>query len=464
MSRTALTIAVVVALAAPSRARGQAPVLPTDPVLAKLLEEARASRPELQAAEASVRAARQRAPQARALPDPVLTLGIQNDGFTGIEIGHMETSYLSVMASQTLPWPGKRALRGAAAELGVDAAVQTAARLGLDVEAEVRSAYLDLLLARGRLALLDRLGVLWQQAQQTAQARYESGQGAQSDILRAQLEQVRIDQRRQALWAQEQVAREELNRLRGAASDAPLETSTVLTELPDPALRPAQAVGDDAVARSPELAAARVEVSRGERELDLARKEQLPDFTVGAGVMPRGGDFPPMWQATLAFNLPVTGRQQRAVQERASRAESSRSSVAALEQLVRVRAEQRRAALEAQLKTLSLYRKGLLVQSRATAESTLAQYTVGRVTFASVLEATAGYIADEGAFLQAAADVQRLLIADADVSLQAPQSGAGGGMSRSVPGAAAVGGGGSAPSGNGSSSAGEQAAPSGMGM
>ena len=82
-----------------------------DPVLASLIEEAMQKRPEVLQAGALTRAERERVSQARALPDPVLSLGIQNDGFKSIEIGKMETSYYSIGASQTLPWFGKRGLR-----------------------------------------------------------------------------------------------------------------------------------------------------------------------------------------------------------------------------------------------------------------------------------------------------------------------------------------------------------------
>jgi hypothetical protein len=60
------------------------------------------------------------------------------------------------------------------------------------------------------------------------------------------------------------------------------------------------------------------------------------------------------------------------------------------------------------------------VQSQATTESTLAQYEVGKVSFASVLEATAGLIADQEGFLESVASAHRVLIAQAERSLDAP--------------------------------------------
>ena len=187
------------------------PVLPTDPVLARLVEESLAARPELRQAEATVRAERERVPQAGALPDPVLSLGIQNDGFQEIQVGKMETSFYLVGLSQGIPWPGKRGLRSDVARLAADEAGAGLGRARLTTEADVRRTYTDLLSARDRLALLRELEALWQTSAGTARARYESGEGAQSDVLRAQLELNRLKQRRWALGAQEAAAVQTLN-------------------------------------------------------------------------------------------------------------------------------------------------------------------------------------------------------------------------------------------------------------
>jgi cobalt-zinc-cadmium efflux system outer membrane protein len=176
------SVAGMAADATPARA------IPTDATLARLIADSLAARPELRRARASVEAEVERVPQAGALPDPMLQLGVQNDGFTSIGIGEMENSYVSIMISQTFPWPGKRGLREDVVRLGVDQATLEVARVQLGTEAEVRRTYLDLLLVRDRLELLERLRGIWEQSLATARARYEAGAGAQSDVLRAQLE------------------------------------------------------------------------------------------------------------------------------------------------------------------------------------------------------------------------------------------------------------------------------------
>jgi outer membrane protein TolC len=152
----------LLAIALPLRAESPVLPLPTDPTLSRLIEESLSARPELLQSLAVVHAEGERAAQADALPDPMLQIGIQNDGFTSIEVGRMETSFVSFMASQTLPWPGKRGLRKQIAELGTTQARHAVSRVRLSTEAEVRRSYWDLMLVRDRLALLDQLAALWQ--------------------------------------------------------------------------------------------------------------------------------------------------------------------------------------------------------------------------------------------------------------------------------------------------------------
>jgi outer membrane protein TolC len=398
-------------------------------------------------------------PQAGRLPDPTLTLGIQNDGFQAIQIGKMETSYWQVMVTQPLPWPGKQGLRADAAGLEARGAGAALERVRLTVEADVRRAFLDLLLSRDRLKLLAKLEALWQQSEGLARIRYEAGEGPQSDLLRAQLARTRLRQRRSALEAEDLTRVQALNRLRGHRLDEPIATSLGLLDLADPPLPVLEEARADAEARSPELAAARFGRQASERKLDLARRDRYPDFALTAGVMPRGS-FEPMWLLSVGITLPVYGRQSHAVEEGLARERAGAEGEEAVLQLLRLRVEERRTLLASLLSVNQLYRGGLLVQSEATVASTTAQYRVGRVTFASVLEALAGYLADVDGFLQSIADAQRVAIAQREISLETA-GGAGGAIrGGGFPGAGAT----AAPAGGGAAAAGQAAEQGGASM
>ena len=67
------------------------------------------------------------------------------------------------------------------------------------------------------------------------------------------------------------------------------------------------------------------------------------------------------------------------------------------------------------------------------------QYEVGRLPFASVLEALGSYVADRGSYLESVAEAQRVAIAQREVSLEPIAAAAGGMASAAVPGAGAQG-------------------------
>jgi len=412
------------------------PALPSDATLTQLIEQSLAARPELARARAIQRANQERVPQARAMPNPMLEIGMQNDGFKSIEIGTMDTSYVSFMVKQTLPWFGKRQLQEEIAETGVSQSKAAIARAELSLEAEVRKTYLDLLLARDRLQLLARLEVLWQNAQAQTRTLYQTGGGSQSDIMRANLELLRLRRRRLSLETEDRTRVQALNRLRNHPLDEPIPTTSHLQDLASPEKLRSTFQVDQAVARSPELAAARLDVTRYTRASELAQRDFYPDFTVGAALMYRGS-LPPMWQLTLGGPVPIFGgsKQSRAKAESLELASAAQSETQALTQMIRFRSKERQTLFAAALENLGIYEQGLLLQSQATAESTLVQYRAGKVTFASVLEANAGYLADQEGYLESIAEAHRILIAEAEISLEPTPFGSAGGTGSSMPGA-----------------------------
>ena len=405
------------------------PPLTDDPVLGSLVAQALQQRPEIARAHALLDAEKQRIPQAGAFPDPSLTVGIQNDSFTKIQIGQMETSWVTIMATQTLPWYGKRGLRSELAGLAAQVVQADLDRAELTVRAEVEWAYVDLLLARSQLALLSNLEALWLQSEGLARTRYEVGEGSQSDLLRAQLERTRQRQRRAALESEERRRVVVLNRLRGRALDEAISTPRSLADIPDPlAIDVGEAVRQSE-AQSPELKRASLSIEEADKRTGLARKDFFPDPALTAGVMPRG-KLEPMWQVGVTVSLPVWAafKQSPALGESELRKRAASEAAEALRRLLRQRIEERSLVLASLLQTNRLYRDGLLVQSEATVTSTLAQYQVGRVTFAAVLEALVGYLGDVNASLESAAAVQRIATAQRDFSLEPPGVAAASGM------------------------------------
>ncbi len=429
---------------------GSAHAAEGDGLLSVLVDDALEARPELAQARADVRAAQERVPQAESWPDPMLQVGVQNDSFNKWQVGTMETSWVLFMASQTIPFPGKPGLRGEVANVEVTTRRLAVERARLTTVADVRRAYVSLQLARARLELLSRLSGLLTQAVEVAQARYEAGEGPQSDILRARLEIARLEQQRVVLQADETLQLAALNRLRGRPLDEKVATRQ-LEQLSFPQLLDEDAAVRRSLETSPEYLAARAGVSGAQRVRELNQRLSLPDLSVGAGVMLRGA-LEPMWTVTLGVPLPVFAgtKQSRGVAEADAIIESTSRGTETVEQLLRLRTAQRLAYWRALSGVWRSYQERVLADAEATATATLTQYRIGKVPFAAVLEATSVTVSLVDASYGVLVDGWRLAIAQDELSL-AEVSVSGSAMGGAVPGA-----------GSGMSPAGQSTSPSRM--
>ncbi len=287
----------------------------TDAALAALVAEALANNPALRVAQETVAVARTRPEQARSLPDPMLSVQYTNDGWSPT-LGEREMSTLAFMGSQTLPWPGKRSLREGIAARDLVEQNERLARVRLSVVAGVERAFWALALARATLDLLAEQAQIWKEAEGVARGRYAVGEGAQQDVLRAQVELTRFGQLRAEQEAEAESRRAELNLLLGRPADAapPPTPSLVLR----PLTAGFTALAAEAEARSPELRAWAAAGDRARLSAELAQREFRPDLTLQAGYMNRGG-LDPMWQAGVGINLPVYRGRRRAAASRHAR-------------------------------------------------------------------------------------------------------------------------------------------------
>src|SRR5262245_49383781 len=362
-----------------------------DSPLVLLIAGALARNPGLRAARESVEEARSRPPQARALPDPVLSTTYVNDGW-GLSLGQSEFTTLGFLWSQDLPYPGKRRLRGDMREREAGEMEQRAERARLDLVAAVRRAYHDLIHARELLELQREQEGLAVQVASVARERYAVGQGGQQDVLRAQAEVTR-SRRLRAEQAADEVGRlAELNRLRGVAPDTPFPTPG------HPEVRPRE-VDEEALRewvmwRSPELAAARLVLERDRLGVDLARKEGRPDFTVHGGYMNRGG-LDGMWQVGVGLRLPLwRSKVESGVAEAEARVRASEQRVESVRLALWARTRERLARARPTEEAAILVSRGLVPQDRQAYEAALAGYQSGRAPFTSVLDALATLFRD----------------------------------------------------------------------
>ncbi len=434
--------AAVLAVAMSVHADGQTPTqaaggpratLP-DPVLEELVSEAMAKNPDVAASTATAEAAGFRIAPARALPDPFLSFNYQNDGWAP-SLGVQEMTFLGAMFAQPLPWPGKLRLAGEEAALRAEEVrAGTVERTRLSVEARVRRAYYEYLLARALLDLIEDRSRSWREISAIARDRYAVGLGIQQDVLRAQVEVLRLDEARADQTAEVANRRAEVNRMVGRPQDAALETDQRLEYRAGvPALETLLAAARQ---KSPELAALARGIEADRSRVSLAKKDFLPDFVASGGPMYRGA-LDPMWQVGLGITLPIYAGSRQKPRLAAANADlrSDQSHLASAAQELEFRTRERFQNLDAALRVARLYREGVLPTDELSLESAIASYRTGKVPFVTVLEALSTLYADRALYVGRVADAEKWRVAIDEADLRAT-----GGMAAASSGGPAAGG------------------------
>ena len=365
---------------------------------------------------------------ARTLPDPFLSTTYQNDG-RSLSLGSAEGSFAGLMLSQPLPWPGKLSLSGKAAESEArEIESGTLGRAALTIEARVRNAWYDLVLARALDRLIEERRATATQIEQTTRDRYAAGLAVQQDVLRAQVELARIAELKASQRAVIASRLAELNRLLGRSQDAEIDTAA---ELPGVApIAQTRELIASALQRSPEAAAAKQSIETGRLRIDIAKKNFLPDFVVSGGSMYRGNfDMGPMWQVGVGVSLPlwINKRQQNELAEAEARVTGETAEAVVVAQELELRTRERIAQLAAANDVATLYGDKIIALDELSLESALASYRAGKVPFVTVFDAVNTLYADRANLLGRLAEAAKWRVAIDEASLQ--PSAIGGGMS-----------------------------------
>jgi outer membrane protein TolC len=351
----------------------------------ELIEQVLARNPSVAQMAAAVQAAAARFPQVTSLEDPRA-----GGFFAPASIGSRDVDFgYRVEVSQAFPFPGKRAVRGEAAQQEAVAAAADLDDTRLALAESARSAFADYFLAV-RSAEVNAEGLkLLGEFRENASSRYRAGQGEQQDILQADVAIARQKERALTLERMQRVARARLNTLLHLPADAPLP-SPPKTLLKGEPLPPAAELRDRAARERPDVAAIRSRAAAEEAAVALALKEYYPDFEVMAA-------YDAWWQRPerdlrpmvgLRFNLPVRhDRREAAVAEARARLAQRQAEVARAVDQAGFQVQEAYEQLREAEQSLKLYEESALPAARESVRLAQSSYTTGKVPFVTLIEA-----------------------------------------------------------------------------
>ena len=331
--------------------------------------------PLLEARRAGVTAAQEDAARAGALPDPMLTVGIDNLPVTGADAFDSQADFMTMRKlglRQEIPSRAKRTARRALATREVEAAQAQTLATRLDVQRAAAEAWIDLWTAQRELDALQALQTQAALAATMAKARV-SGGGSVGDALATQAATLELDNRIEAARATQFEAQAGLARWVG-------EGDVQASGAPDfDALPASEAQLLAALDRLAPLLPVDAQVETAASAVDVARAEKRPDWSVGAAYGQRAGDRSVMLMLEVGIGLPLftRNRQDRGV---AAREADYQAALATREDLRRQQAAEIRAGIarwESLQRQIALHVEALLPLARDRSATALAAYRAG---------------------------------------------------------------------------------------
>jgi outer membrane protein TolC len=360
--------------------------------LAEAEDRALAAEPGQLALQAQATALGERAVVAAQLPDPQFRVGLNNFPVDGGGFRQEGMTHALVGIQQRFPPGETRALSARQFEALASKTQSQGEAHGRDVLAAVRQVWLDLYYQQRAYELVNESRPFFEDLASVTRSLYSVGRKSQQDVLRAELELSRLDDRLIDIERRQSLARAALGEWLGRDASRP-----IAGRLPSwdqvPTLESMQAALDG----HPTLQAAAADTAARSAGVALADERSKPGWALSLGYSYREGTLPigeprsDFISVGVTVDLPffrsksVDSTLSAALSEQSA----ARSSEVALQRKMRSRLAAEYAHWRDLTRRLSVYEQRILPQARDSAEAALLAYQSDRADFADVMR---GYI------------------------------------------------------------------------
>jgi len=354
--------------------------------LSALLDEATRNNPDILAARRGWQAATQVPSQVSTPPDPQVTIQHVSVGsprpFAGFS--NSDFSYIGFGISQDLPYPGKLKLKGEAAQQDAAVGREKLEAVRRSVLQQVKDAYFQIAYVQQTLEVLDRNGKLLEQIEKIADARYRVGEGSQQDVLKAQLERTKLLREVAHHHELMDTQQAQLIKLLNRPPGSPEISTGPLVETP---LRyTSNELLEKVRTENPEVATQQEMVKKQSLQVEIARKDRYPDFSVQYMWQHTAEQFRDYYMLSFSARIPIYRRRKlnpemnQAVEE----LNRSRREYESQVQTSYFDVRNQYIAADTASQMLKIYREGLIPQALATYQAGLASYQTGTLDFESL--------------------------------------------------------------------------------
>ncbi len=369
----------------------QLPELSKESGLSDYLAYAALNNPGLEAAFNQWKAALERVPQVKALPDPRFTYRYFIEEVE-TRVGAQRQAF---ELAQTFPWFGKLKLRGYAAFEASEVERQRYKAKELKLFREVKDAYYEYYYLWRAVNIVQENVRLVQNMERVLRTRYKAAAATHPEVIRAQVELGKLDDHFRTLKDLREPIVARLNAALNRNPDAPLPWPKAIEDID-------VSVTDEELLvwlrhANPEIRALDSEAARWKQQVKLAKKEYFPDVTLGVGYIDTasstGGRHPsddgedPII-AMVSVNVPIwwdklSAGVREARHRRLAAVHRKLDTTNTLSAMLKLAAYRFRDAN----RKIDLYRDALLVKGRESLKATDASFRAGKASFTDLIDA-----------------------------------------------------------------------------
>jgi outer membrane protein TolC len=260
-----------------------------------------------------------------------------------------------------------------------------------EIIAKVKSSYADYFMASKNVEIYKELLELVRFSSTTAEGLYQVGKAPQQDVIKALLERTELLNRLTSAERELTTSQAKLNTLLSRPPNSPLGQPA------EPALAPVDLESSNleklAIEQRPEVRAFESSINKSEKAVELAEKNRkYPDFMVGlqywyAPEQSPKNMYAPMVTLSIPFSPWTKGKHDYEVEEALAERQAARANLAAMKNMALFEVKEMSAKVEAAMKSIRIYRDGLLPQAEQSFQAAVAAYQTGGVNFMTLLDA-----------------------------------------------------------------------------
>jgi len=405
MKRVISLFAVALSLSVAGIAAGEEPVIRVAP----LVQEAIEKNPKILAARERHTALKEKIPQAGAFEDPMLGAGVVNLP-NNFDFNEEDMTMKEISVSQKFPFPGKRGLSEEVAAKEAEAGAAEVDDIANQVVRDVKTTFYDLSHVYRAMEVTRRNKSLLEELAKIIQTRYSLGQAIQEDVIRNQVEiskmvddLIMLEQKKRALAAKLNYL---LNRPQNSPVGQPAEFNFSRVEFSIEDLQ------QQALADSPMLKALKQDIAGRNKNVALAKKDYLPDFSLKLAYGQRE-DRLDMYTGMVEMNLPIffKSKQERKVAEAYADVRSAQAKYDGAQNELLYMIADMGSMVQRLERKIELYRTGIIPQAGLQIDTAMSAYMVNKADFMTLLDSRMRLYRYELDYHEALTDYEKSLAA-----------------------------------------------------